>query len=310
MVAIRIFFGALMTLITLGVIALDAHFAHGWYNLQESALWQRLLNRGGPSTLLVLLLTVAAAIEFNGLLARGGLRPLRIWTATLAAALVLTPWLTAVFADQAAAPLDLSITMVILVTGLIGAAIALMARRQPTNALLDLGAAMLAVVYVGLLMSFAVRLRVSHPGPAGAWVALLWAAVVKFTDVGAYFTGLAIGRTPLAPTISPNKTFQGFFGGIATGIIIGLLAYLALPPARPCFALTNPPSIYLFVFAVVMAFTGQLGDLVESLLKRSVQARDSGKVIPQFGGILDVVDALLLTAPIAWLMLSPWPTGG
>ncbi|UCG33565.1 MAG: CDP-archaeol synthase [Phycisphaerales bacterium] len=309
MVTTRILFGTLMTLIAFGVIALDAHFAHGWHSVQDSPIWQRLLNRGGLSALLVLVLTVAAVIEFNRLLERGGLHPLRAWTATLSAALVLTPWLTAVFSERAAALLDLRITMVILVAGLVGSAIVLIARRQPANGLLGLGTAMLAVIYVGLLMSFAVRLRVSHPGPPGAWVALLWAAVVKFTDVGAFFTGLTIGRTPLIPSISPNKTVQGFLGGIITGVIIGLLIYLVLPPVRPCFALTRPPHIYLLVFAIVMSVAGQLGDLVESLFKRSVQAKDSGAVIPEFGGILDVIDALLLTAPIAWLMLSPWPTG-
>jgi phosphatidate cytidylyltransferase len=310
MVATRILFGTLMTFIAVGVIALDAYFAQGWDSVQGTPLWQRLLNRGGLSTLLVLLLTIGAAIEFNKLLARGGLRPLQAWTVTLAAALVLTPWLTAVFAERVAPQLDLRITVLLLVAGLIGSAITVIARRRPANGMLDLGAAMLALVYVGLLMSFAVRLRVSHPGPSGAWVALLWAGVVKFTDVGAFFTGVAIGRTPLTPSISPNKTVQGFMGGIVTGVIIGLLIYAAVPPVRPCFALISPPYVYLLVFAMVMSFAGQLGDLVESLLKRSVQAKDSGALIPEFGGVLDVVDALLVTAPIAWLMLSPWPTGG
>jgi len=313
MLGTRIFFGILMTLAAGVVLYLDGRCAADWYSAEPAALWQRLLNRGGPSTMLVCLLTMTAAFEFNKLLTIQGLRPMGKWTVSIVGALVLAPWLAGVMADDTglAALLDLRITMAVLIIGLLGVTLRLVARRDPARGLADFGSAVLVIIYLGLFMSFAVRLRASLPDASGAWLALLWAAVVKFTDVGAFFTGLAIGRTPLIPAISPKKTVEGFVGGLLGGVLVGLLIWFALPSVQPVFASTVlPPIIYLIVFAIVMSFLGQIGDLVESLLKRSTAAKDSGSLIPAFGGILDVVDSLLLTAPVAWLMLSRWSAGG
>ena len=313
MVRTRILFGTLMILATVAILWLDARCAAAWYGTDSSALGQRMLNRGGPSTLLVCLLAMTAAFEFNKLLAVKGLRPMSKWTVSMAGALVLAPWLAGLLADDlgAAALLDFRITMAVLIVALLGVALGLIVRRDPARGLADFGGAALVIVYVGLFMSFAARLRLSLPDASGAWLVLLWAAVVKFTDVGAFFVGLAVGRTPLIPAISPKKTVEGFLGGLFAGVLVGVLGWFLAPSVQPVFAAgPGPPILYLIVFAVVMSLLGQGGDLLESLIKRSAEAKDSASLIPTFGGILDLVDSLLLTAPVAWLMLSRWNPGG
>jgi len=298
-----------MTLAAAGVLYLDARCAAGWHDPENAALWQRLLSRGGPLTILVCLLTVAAAREFNKLLTLKGLRPMVRWTASAAGALVLTPWLAAILKDdsQAGALLDLRITLTVLIVGLLVVTFRLIARRDPTRGLADFGGTVLVIIYCGLFMSFAVRLRLSFPDASGAGLVLVWALVIKFTDVGAFFTGLGFGRTPLVPAISPKKTVEGFVGGLCCGVVAGLVGWFCLPSIQPIFAVGQwPPVLYLVVFSIVMSFLGQIGDLLESLIKRSAQAKDSASLIPTFGGVLDVVDSLVLTAPVAWLMLSPW----
>lgn len=312
MVRTRIIFGTLMTLAAFGVLVLDAYLSGDWDAVQSADLWQRLLHRGGPATLLVFLLALRATTEFNRLLSLRGTGPFPTWTRLLVGLLVLLPCLAAALAPtpSVANAIDMAWTMRLLVIALTGIAIGLIIRRHADNGMTDFAGAVLCLIYLGLFLGFAVRLRVSLPGPAGAWVILTWVIVVKFTDVGAYFTGLMFGRTPLIPAISPKKTMEGAFGGMVVGVASGLGAWWLLPEIRPVFGNAVMPGIvYFFFFSLVMSVLGQVGDLVESLLKRSASTKDSGAVIPTFGGILDVIDSLLLTGPVAWLMLAPGRLG-
>jgi phosphatidate cytidylyltransferase len=120
---------------------------------------------------------------------------------------------------------------------------------------------------------------------------------VKFCDIGAYFTGRFLGRHLWVPSISPKKTWEGFFGGIVIAVIAASLfaqfsAIMGIGRA--------------VVFGVVAAVTGQLGDLLESMLKRDAGSKDSASLIPEFGGVLDLLDSVLVAAPFAYLVLA-WP---
>ncbi len=126
-------------------------------------------------------------------------------------------------------------------------------------------------------------------------------------DIGAYTVGRLIGRTRLSPTISPGKTVEGAFGAIVfacAGAYISFNVILQLLPSR---LPLNPgiPGGWL-VFGLAMAVAGMVGDLAESLLKRDVGVKDSSSWMPGFGGVLDILDSLLLSAPIAWLL---WALG-
>ncbi|MBN1764650.1 MAG: phosphatidate cytidylyltransferase, partial [Sedimentisphaerales bacterium] len=116
---------------------------------------------------------------------------------------------------------------------------------------------------------------------------------VKCSDIGAYFTGRFIGRHKLAPGISPGKTWEGFCGGIILAVIIASL-------------FSNFSGIMnigrSIVFGITIAIIGQLGDLLESMYKRDAGSKDSDNLVPEFGGMLDLVDSPLIAAPVAYLM--------
>jgi phosphatidate cytidylyltransferase len=171
-----------------------------------------------------------------------------------------------------------------------GAVVALLAtamlqRGELAQAPRSSALAALAWGYAGLLPAAVVALR---EGAGWQWVVLLF-VVTWANDTLAYFTGRFLGTRPLAPRISPKKTWEGFWGG-AAGSVLGALAVKALFLPR------------LSVAAAVLvgagaALLGPLGDLSESMLKRASGVKDSGKVLPGHGGLLDRIDAVLFVAP-------------
>jgi phosphatidate cytidylyltransferase len=123
--------------------------------------------------------------------------------------------------------------------------------------------------------------------------------VVKATDIGAFFGGRAIGRHKLIPWLSPGKTWEGLICGVLFSALVGALLarYIGLPDFR----LTWWKGL---IFGAVLGGIGQAGDLLESLMKRDAEVKDSGALVPGFGGILDIIDSPLLAAPFAYLMFS------
>ena len=150
-----------------------------------------------------------------------------------------------------------------------------------------------AIPYTGCLLPFVALLHRPPLGPR--WVILALVAT-WFADSGAYFAGRAFGRTKLAPSISPGKTVEGAIGGLACAVAGAVgVRWLLLRGTLPA-----PDAVAVGVIGGVL---GPAGDLAESLLKRSFGVKDSGKLLPGHGGMLDRVDALLFVAPAAWLWL-------
>ena len=157
------------------------------------------------------------------------------------------------------------------------------------------GGALLAYVYLGLMFGFLVAIRREH----SVW-ALLWVLMVtKACDIGAYFTGTAIGRHKLIPWLSPGKTWEGLAGGVALSCIAGAAGAGLLGVQW------QPVGTVVIVAGVagLLGLIGQGGDLLESVLKRDAGVKDSGRSIPGFGGILDVIDSPLLVGPFAYWWL-------
>jgi len=127
-------------------------------------------------------------------------------------------------------------------------------------------------------------------GPSFVVLALM---LSWFSDTGAYFAGRFLGKHKLYEAVSPKKTLEGAFGGLLFGVIGALLAHF--------FYLRSLPLVDGLVLAVIAGALGQAGDLGESLLKRSVGVKDSGGIVPGHGGILDRVDALLVTGSLTYL---------
>jgi phosphatidate cytidylyltransferase len=180
----------------------------------------------------------------------------------------------------------------------------LQARRYGTHDVTaNVAITMLAALYVGGLASFLVRLRLELGGRAGLLLVILTLLATKLTDVGAYAAGRACGRRPLIPWLSPNKTWEGLIGGLLAALLaavgFGYWFYAAgwiRLPGGPGTALG-----LLMVFGLLIGPLSVAGDLAASLLKRDAAIKDSSQALPGLGGLLDVADSPLLTAPAAWL---------
>jgi phosphatidate cytidylyltransferase len=152
---------------------------------------------------------------------------------------------------------------------------------QPQSAWTRLTAAGFGVFYVGGLLA---AVPILHGSLGPAWVALV-VALSFGNDTGAYFAGRGFGKHKLAPAISPGKTIEGALGGLVANLVIVAVA--------KAFFMTELTVRDVVMLAVPAAIVGPAGDLVESLLKRAAGAKDSGRLLPGHGGILDRIDALL-----------------
>jgi phosphatidate cytidylyltransferase len=140
---------------------------------------------------------------------------------------------------------------------------------------------------VVLLPSWALLVRLHKEGALGAELAFTLLLIVWAADVGAYAFGRLLGRTKLAPAVSPGKTWEGVTGGLlAAGLAAAMAAgWLGLPTAR------------LVALGVATALISVLGDLTQSMFKRNVGLKDSGKLLPGHGGVLDRIDSLTAAVP-------------
>src|SRR6476620_9575181 len=149
----------------------------------------------------------------------------------------------------------------------------------------DVAFSLMSILYVG--MGFYYFMETRDAGLVYIFYSLF---IIWATDSGAYFTGRAIGNRKLWPEISPNKTIEGFFGGIISAVIVSILFGI--------FTEMNVPILWLSIVTIFLSIFGQVGDLVESALKRHYQVKDSGYILPGHGGILDRFDSLLFVWPL------------
>ena len=179
--------------------------------------------------------------------------------------------------------------------------------REPGESVTTAGAGMLLVFYLGVLATFAIELRWLGPGVLPI-VALIAAA--KCGDTGAYFGGRALGRIKLCPSLSPNKTVEGAVAG-AIASVLGTWTVVAIGKMITGVQALSWQATVLFGLSV--GVLAQVGDLIESLIKRDCQQKDASDLMPGFGGVLDVLDSPLFSAPLAfllWIWLGPgWGAG-
>ena len=155
----------------------------------------------------------------------------------------------------------------------------------------DVSAAVFALAYLPLPACFVGFMLIPHDGPRRV---LMFLILTVCSDVGGYFAGITIGRHLMAPAISPKKTWEGF-GGSALFCLLG--GAISLP------ALLHGAIWQGILLGAAALAAATLGDLTESMMKRDLGIKDMGTVLPGHGGILDRIDALLITAPIIWLLL-------
>lgn len=191
------------------------------------------------------------------------------------------------------------LTLLAMASGIIIAFTGEMIRyKEPGGNVINLSGAVFAIAYLGLLGCFIIMLRIAFG--VGAIVSMIITA--KMCDIGAYFIGRAIGRHKMAANLSPGKTIEGAFGGLTFSILAAWLTLDVVIPAIKGLPIIRDPAqiVGAVAFGMAIGSFGAIGDLAESLIKRDVRQKDSGRSIPGFGGILDIFDSLLLAAPVAF----------
>jgi phosphatidate cytidylyltransferase len=188
----------------------------------------------------------------------------------------------------------ISVEMGVFVALLLIPASYVFAKGSIDEALPSSAVAVMATLYVGMLGGSLIRMRGDFPvGPKLVFFLLV---VVWLGDAGAYYTGRAFGKHKLSPRISPKKTVEGLFGGIATSLVAAVVIHFTFFPEFPL--------PHAMVAGVILSACGVVGDLAESLWKRSADVKDSGTLIPGHGGFLDRFDSIFFTAPILYTYWS------
>ena len=242
--------------------------------------------------------------EYFALLKSGGISHHRGMGMTAALALIgMTFWVlhsTDFFRQFAIFPLE-TLVMAFLVMALF---LREYGRNDPGRATAEaITFTLFGVVYIPWLFLFMAKLLYLTPRSpdghlTGQYLVLFVVAVTKFTDVGAFLGGSIFGRTPFFPNISPKKTCEGILAGIVLGVLVGIGVFHFFAHQLPPFSMNLVCGL-----SFLIAIAGVAGDLAESLLKRSVQSKDSGHALPGIGGGLDLIDSLLFTLPLFYFLL-------
>jgi phosphatidate cytidylyltransferase len=185
-----------------------------------------------------------------------------------------------------------------------------MTRASLSEALPAAAASTVAFTYIAMPMGFLVQLRQQW---AGAFYVFYLLLIVWAGDIFAYFVGRSIGQHRMSPRVSPKKTWEGAVASVIASVGIGVLIFdharqisqfflsvHLIHPRDGMLTYQNPPLLPIVVLSAVINVAAQLGDLVESVIKRGADVKDSGTLLPGHGGMLDRIDALLLAAPVLW----------
>lgn len=187
--------------------------------------------------------------------------------------------------------------------GLLWTVLAQMFRYATENFFANVGSTLFGMIYLGISLHLLQQLALIESADSayrGTQLVLLFMATVKMGDIGAYFGGRAFGKHKMSPRISPGKTWEGFafsFVGAIGGAYLFTWALTATCAHAPFDGWWQP-----LVWALVLGPLGVAGDLAESAMKRDAAVKDSSNVVPGFGGFLDILDALILAAPVAYLL--------
>jgi phosphatidate cytidylyltransferase len=172
-------------------------------------------------------------------------------------------------------------------------------KKAGEGSIVNAALSVFAMMYVGGLMLFLAWQRLEF----GTFAFLSIPIIVKSADTGAYTLGRIFGRHKMTPLLSPGKTWQGAVGGLLTGCLASWLAFTYLQPAlwRESTPPPSPQLAAVLLYGVALTLAGMHGDLAESLLKRDMQRKDSSTWLPGLGGVLDILDSVLVAAPVAYL---------
>jgi phosphatidate cytidylyltransferase len=275
MLKYRLFFGTLMTVAFTAVVLFDGWLGNFRFSIFD---FRFTLLRGTLVTALIVALVVLGQMEFASLLAAKNLKAFTPVSIVVSVALATMPIFN----------LRFSIVDFILAFGLLGLMLYQYLFCGVSGVLANCGANCLSIIYLGLLSSFALAIRLDF----GVWALLMFVFVVKSADIGAYTVGTLFGKHKLSPRVSPGKTWEGAGGALVAAVVVAL-----------AFAAGSGIMSWLWAiaFGLLLACVGQAGDLAESMIKRDAGRKDAANKVPGFGGILDILDSPLAAAPLAYL---------
>ena len=275
----RLLFGAIMIVVFVGLILVDARL--------DGSISRQLPNKPVKAiifTILIALLAIPAQFELGNLIKQTGAHLFK--SVTIPASILLA---TAFFWAQYRDTYRFFVLYLLFVPAFSFLALFVVqaAKFRTEGTIRNVSSSFFSILYLGFLCLFILGLRIMH----GPWVLLAFIFTVKGSDIGAYTLGRLFGKHKLCPTISPGKTWEGLGGAALFGVLVSLgFSYF-------CDILSV---LWAVCFGAVFGVLGQMGDLVESMIKRDAESKDSSSSIPGFGGILDVIDSPLATAPAAF----------
>ncbi len=254
--------------------------------------------------LLIVALGALAQYEFYTMMDGAGLPVFRVIGMLGGAAVISSTFWTIGPEDQQLAAGYRWENLVLMLTALV-VFVRQFPQKDNTQPVVTIACTLLGVWYVAFLINYFTRLAFAwHDGellrsvsPTGRMMVLYLVGVVKISDVGAYFSGRFLGRHKLYPRLSPKKTWEGLIGGVLASLVVSLLFWHLTGGVLGKLTLDLVDAVIL---GLVLPVAGVLGDLFESLLKRSSGMKDSGTLIPGMGGVLDVLDSLLFGAPVLY----------
>jgi phosphatidate cytidylyltransferase len=279
MLKYRLLYGTLMTAVFTAIVIFD-----GWLDgsLTASASDDRTV-QGTLLFILIALLIIPSQLELAKLAAA---KNLKIFTpvSIIASILFAGTWYW-----QQLIEMRPVIYLLLLSASSLAALFLYQYLRYGTSGVIaNCGAGYFSIIYIGLFCAFVLGIRIEF----GLWPLLMFIFVIKSADIGAYTIGVLFGKHKFSPKISPGKTWEGMCGAVAAAVIVSFLF------GACCAIMSWLPAV---IFGIFIAFTGQVGDLVESMMKRDAETKDSSNKVPGFGGILDIIDSPLFGAPFAYL---------
>jgi phosphatidate cytidylyltransferase len=259
----------------------------------------------GVFLLLIALLALTGLIEFYGIAQKRGMVNFK-WTGVVGGLLLMVGTFLNVTghlgtSGSPARVNDFETTFLILFV--LGLCVRQFISKKNTAGLTAIATTLFGLMYVPWLLNFIQKISffpfpAGSPADAGKYFLLYFILITKFSDMGAYLVGSLIGRHKMIPRISPGKTWEGFGGAIlvSTGASVAFVHFFGAK-------MVGMTLLHAIILGVILSVTAVIGDLIESLFKREAGVKDSGKLFPGIGGILDLLDSLLFNAPIMYLYL-------
>jgi len=245
------------------------------------------------SLFVLLLFAGLGTWEFYGLLDEGEVRASKKWGTFTGLLFITATWF-----HMTGKMGDLLLWCILLIV-LISNFFRILAYPHPRKGLDGCMGTILGLVYVPVLWSFLVRIYLSGDATQPGWAAFYVILCMKMADSGGYFFGTRFGKHKLSPVISPQKSWEGLFGGIAVCLLINFIwLYVSKGRINSIYSLTL---LHAVILGFLLPVVGTLGDLVESMFKRAVKMKDSNTMVYGIGGVLDMIDSILFAAPLFYI---------